>query len=150
MSSKYHLHNCLYCGTSFRTYLCRTTKFCSQRCRGLYSRKDYHYVCGFCEQAFTGSRSRKPSKSELKFCSRQCYTSWRLKGLPRNANSKALHHLLARRGKIDKCERCDFEVASILEVHHKDIDKRNNALANLEILCPNCHSLAHLSQKGVQ
>lgn len=28
-----------------------------------------------------------------------------------------------------------------LEVHHKDGNKRNNKLENLEILCPNCHSL---------
>lgn len=26
-----------------------------------------------------------------------------------------------------------------LELHHKDGDKNNNSLENLEILCPNCH-----------
>ena len=28
-----------------------------------------------------------------------------------------------------------------LELHHKDGNRYNNDLENLEILCPNCHSL---------
>lgn len=28
-----------------------------------------------------------------------------------------------------------------LEVHHKDGDKTNNSLVNLQLLCPNCHAL---------
>lgn len=28
-----------------------------------------------------------------------------------------------------------------LEVHHKDGDKTNNSLKNLQLLCPNCHAL---------
>ncbi len=28
-----------------------------------------------------------------------------------------------------------------LELHHKDGDGTNNALMNLELLCPNCHAL---------
>lgn len=30
-----------------------------------------------------------------------------------------------------------------LHIHHKDHDKTNNALTNLEYLCPNCHSIEH-------
>jgi predicted HNH restriction endonuclease len=28
-----------------------------------------------------------------------------------------------------------------LEIHHKDGNNSNNELSNLEIICPNCHSL---------
>ena len=41
------------------------------------------------------------------------------------------------------CERCGNTTwlgnPIPLEVHHKDGDKLNNTLENLEILCPNCH-----------
>jgi len=43
-----------------------------------------------------------------------------------------------------KCEKCflsswnDQDIS--LELHHKDGDRWNNQLSNLEILCPNCHA----------
>jgi predicted HNH restriction endonuclease len=30
---------------------------------------------------------------------------------------------------------------SPLEIHHKDGSKKNNSEDNLDLLCPNCHSL---------
>jgi hypothetical protein len=29
----------------------------------------------------------------------------------------------------------------MLELHHKDGDRTNNILSNIELLCPNCHAL---------
>lgn len=50
--------------------------------------------------------------------------------------------LLAERGAA--CERCGYdEVPGVLETHHKDRNRRNNALPNLEVLCPTCHSVDH-------
>lgn len=47
--------------------------------------------------------------------------------------------------KEDKCEKCKnsewMGQKLTLELHHKDYDKHNNKLENLELLCPNCHSL---------
>ena len=44
-----------------------------------------------------------------------------------------------------KCEKCEntewLNQPIVLEVHHKDGDHLNNELENLELLCPNCHSL---------
>jgi hypothetical protein len=31
----------------------------------------------------------------------------------------------------------------VLEVNHKDIDRTNNSVENLEILCPTCHEEFH-------
>ena len=47
--------------------------------------------------------------------------------------------------KEEQCERCKLKewqgVRIPLELHHKDGNKKNNNLSNLEILCPNCHAL---------
>ena len=44
-----------------------------------------------------------------------------------------------------KCECCGnstwLNKKIILEVHHKDGDRRNNSQENLQLLCPNCHSM---------
>lgn len=45
------------------------------------------------------------------------------------------------RGK--ECERCEFNIPEILQVHHKDRDRNNNTLENLELICPNCHCKEH-------
>ena len=31
-----------------------------------------------------------------------------------------------------------------LNVHHKDRNRKNNDYSNLEVLCPNCHSIEHM------
>ena len=44
------------------------------------------------------------------------------------------------------CSKCGYDKhPKILVVHHKDGDRKNGKLTNLEILCPNCHAEAHLA-----
>lgn len=42
-----------------------------------------------------------------------------------------------------KCERCGFDDPRALQVHHKDKNRKNNRLENLELLCANCHLIEH-------
>ena len=57
-------------------------------------------------------------------------------------SQKALKiRLLEARGK--KCEKCDYDKFEILQVHHKDENRKNNDLQNLELICPNCHFEKH-------
>jgi 5-methylcytosine-specific restriction endonuclease McrA len=52
---------------------------------------------------------------------------------------------MQNRNMILVCERCGYdEEPRILGVHHKDRNRKNNELANLEVLCPMCHSLEHM------
>lgn len=53
--------------------------------------------------------------------------------------------LIKERIKEDKCEICGVSiwqgVKLPLELHHKDCNHFNNEFDNLQILCPNCHSI---------
>lgn len=53
--------------------------------------------------------------------------------------------LIKENYKDHKCERCgltEWQGNPIpLELHHKDGNRFNNALDNIELLCPNCHAL---------
>lgn len=56
-------------------------------------------------------------------------------------------HLKATRGSA--CSRCGWDGrhpldgSSLTEIDHKDGDAHNCTPENLEILCPNCHSMTH-------
>lgn len=58
-------------------------------------------------------------------------------------SSQAIDALVFLRGHC--CENCGLsewmERPILLEVHHMDGDSLNNDLSNLQLLCPNCHSL---------
>ncbi len=61
-------------------------------------------------------------------------------------NTWRLKNRLLRSGlKKHQCECCGntewLGQLISLELHHKDGDRTNNALSNIELLCPNCHSL---------
>ncbi len=48
---------------------------------------------------------------------------------------------MAMREYNHQCSVCGWcEDDGILQVHHIDEDRQNNALNNLIILCPNCHA----------
>lgn len=60
--------------------------------------------------------------------------------------SSVLKEKLIKEGlKDDKCELCGvstwFGIKITLELHHKNGNHYDNDLNNLQILCPNCHSI---------
>lgn len=61
-------------------------------------------------------------------------------------NTWRLRNRLIREGlKAHRCEKCgniEWMGQPIpLELHHKDGDRTNHRLENLELLCPNCHAV---------
>lgn len=89
------------------------------------------------------------ASAHKKTCSRGCANKHRAGikyniGRPRDnvKNQRALKKRLShQRGHT--CERCTYDIYDILQVHHKNRDKNNNSLSNLELLCPNCHAEEH-------
>ncbi len=56
--------------------------------------------------------------------------------------------LSSQRGEL--CERCGYNRYDILQVHHRDRNRDNNDLENLELICPNCHAEEHFLNKKVE
>ena len=67
--------------------------------------------------------------------------------------SNVLKEKLIREGyKENKCENCGittwFGTDIVLELHHKNGNHYDNDLSNLQILCPNCHSIQESHKKS--
>ncbi|HLN19359.1 MAG TPA: HNH endonuclease [Patescibacteria group bacterium] len=114
--------------------------FCSVACYGKSCRKET--PCLICGKPILAGFHRKT-------CSRSCSNKYR-EGIKYKLNSPRDKvktqgllkiRLLKIRGK--KCERCGFGKYEILQVHHKNKNRNNNDLDNLELICPNCHSEEH-------
>lgn len=119
--------------------------FCSMSCYGISCRKES--PCIVCGKLILAGLNKKT-------CSRGCANTYR-KGIQYKINSprskvksqQALKiRLLKERG--NKCERCNYKKYQILEIHHKNKDRKNNNLENLLLICPNCHAEEHLLAKS--
>lgn len=113
------VHICTNCGKEFEHTKSSTNKFCSNKCHAEYKNKQYI--------------ERWKNGEENGMCGEY--------GL-----SKVIRHYLLDKHNY-KCEKCgwgetnSFTNTIPLEIHHIDGDYRNNKEENLQVLCPNCHSL---------
>jgi hypothetical protein len=115
--------------------------FCSQTCYGASCRKEK--PCIICGNPILAGLNKKT-------CSRICANKIRV-GIHYRAGRSTKDkvktqrwlkvRLLKERGA--SCERCGYNRKEILVVHHKDRDRENNDLRNLELMCPNCHAEEH-------
>lgn len=114
--------------------------FCSLNCYGFSCRKEI--PCVICGKLILSGLHRKT-------CSRGCANKhragikYKMNG-PRDKVKKQRSlklKLLKQRGKL--CEKCGYNIYEILVVHHKDKNRENNKLENLELICPNCHAKEH-------
>ena len=119
--------------------------FCGQVCYGIACRKEN--PCLMCGRPILASFNKKT-------CSRSCANKHRA-GIqykinrPRDkvVSERALKtRLIKERGEV--CQRCGYCKFEILQVHHRDRDRKNNNLDNLELICPNCHCEEHFLKKS--
>lgn len=114
--------------------------YCSVTCYGIACRKEK--PCIVCGAPILASANKKT-------CSRKCANIHRT-GIKYKLNRprdkvKSYKHLKIRLLKLrgQSCERCGYNKFEILQVHHKDKNRNNNNLNNLELICPNCHYEEH-------
>jgi endogenous inhibitor of DNA gyrase (YacG/DUF329 family) len=116
--------------------------------------KKQTHICINCGKEFEHTRS-----SKNKFCSNKCQMDYRYKEYIKRWKNGEEDGMSGKYGLSEhirryllekynyKCEICDWSEENPhthtvpLEIHHKDGDYTNNKEENLQLLCPNHHSL---------
>lgn len=158
--------DCLFCQRPFKAHQKEVNrgfgKFCSRSCSAQYngakSKLEPNCVCTFCQTPFYRSNSQKKraKSSGLLFCSRSCKDKaqrldsgiseiWPTHyGINSDYREKALSCLPKR------CDVCGYDKhPEVLQVHHRDGNRKNNVLENLQVLCPTCHTVEHFQRRGL-
>ena len=114
-------------------------------CYGISCRKEH--PCVVCEKLILSGLNKKTCS---RICSNKNRTGIRYKKgrlHDKVVSQRALKMKLIRiRG--ESCERCSYNKVEILQTHHRDRNKSNNNLNNLELICPNCHFEEHYLEKS--
>lgn len=133
-------------------------KFCSQSCMAKHnnSLRGEKRFCKECGKELNRAEGQKI------FCSRKCnrlfLTNEKIKkwkegewdGLTPSKKflSETVRNFLLKESNYS-CEECGWNKIntklgfSPLQIHHKDGNYKNNKRDNLQVLCPNCHSLTN-------
>jgi len=106
-------------------------------------RKRIIKICPVCNESF---ETVDGSTHEKITCSHSCSnTYFRTKEDTKyNYREKALNHY----GK--KCSICDEDREHVLQVHHIDLNRDNNDIDNLKVLCANCHLDVHFKNDNMK
>ena len=126
-------------------------KFCSQACNHKSQQNGRVVQCLTCGKAVYRSNNHliNKSKSGEFFCSKSCQTTWRNtvysgKNHPNWKNGRYVYRdILSRFKPKEQCAKCKTNDKRVLAVHHRDKNRTNNDVTNLEWLCHNCHFLVH-------
>jgi hypothetical protein len=119
--------------------------FCSVVCAGIRCRKEVS--CLMCGKLILAGLNKKTCN---RICANKYRTGIKYKiGRPRDkARTFRVIKLRLLEEKGNSCTRCTYNKYEILQVHHKDRNRNNNKLNNLELICPNCHYEEHLLEKS--
>lgn len=150
-------YSCEVCGEKFLRRLKPSKgnekkRFCSQKCAHEFRSTRVEVECFQCGTKFKRAQSRIiKNKHNCNFCSRKCKDY--AQSLSGNCvdirpshygNGERSYNERAFRDFPNECCECKEKRKYMLSVHHKDGDRENPSLENLEIVCYNCHSKRHL------
>ena len=144
---------CKYCGNII-PWEKRENEFCNQSCSASYNNqnncKTEKFYCLNCGKEITKGKKYCNNKCESDYEHKQYINNWK-QGSESGIIGKddVSNHI--RRYLFDKydnsCQCCGWKQINPytnkvpLQIHHIDGDCTNNSESNLQLLCPNCHSL---------
>ena len=153
---------CKYCG-NLLPYNKRLNTFCNSSCSASFNNKTRAKKLKVQKKLKTQKKCLNCGKilngKNKKYCSNNCQKEyeyiqnikkWKkgeisgIKGDYGIANFVRKYMLEKANYKCEKCgwnEKNKYSNKIPLEIHHKDGNYLNNSEENLEVLCPNCHSL---------
>ena len=145
---------CLYCGKPI-VYDKRHNKFCNSSCAATYNNlhkkpKDYG-KCLHCGKPLNRSGKKYcNNKCQAQYKKQQVFEQWK-NGLHNGYMQNGQISVFIKNYLLEKhnytCEKCGWGQINPytnkvpLEIHHIDGNWENNSEDNLQVLCPNCHSL---------
>lgn len=158
--------NCLYCDKEFKADVKELNRgyglFCSRSCSAYHNAAKKmkpipNCRCSLCNAPFYRSSTKQSSKSGHLFCSRLCKdVAQRIESEFRDlwpshyGGARSDYRSIAFRIWDRKCDVCGYdEHPEVIEVHHRDGNRSNNEISNLQPLCPTCHRVAHFKEKGL-
>lgn len=145
--------NCLNCGKQLSN---KQIKFCSSSCSAIYNNTNRTKKIKFCSNC-----GKKLSNNRNTFCDEKCHQEkiqkeWVEKWKNGEESGVVGEYGISNRLKKyflekynNKCQCCGWSETNKytnsipLEIHHIDGDYNNNREENLQLLCPNCHSLTN-------
>ena len=144
---------CIECGKEFIDLKKNNRKFCSQSCAASFNNKK-HPKRKHIEKIKNCINCDEPlSKWENKYCSKECETTYKQEIIFKKIENGDVtlyqrnykKYLIHKYG--NKCMKCEWDEINPttglvpIQLEHKDGNSENHNLENLELLCPNCHSL---------
>lgn len=145
---------CVECGKEFIGLKKNNRKFCSQSCSARFNNKihpkrihiEKHKNCIECGNPLT-------NKWKNKYCSKKCEVIHKQNIIFQKIENgdttlyykNYRNYLIHKYG--NKCMKCEWDEINPstglvpIQLEHKDGNSENHNLENLELLCPNCHSL---------
>jgi hypothetical protein len=123
-----------------------TQQYCSPECRVRATDSRSIVTCARCGQQIR-KRRRDVDRVENVYCSRACAnaannTRRRYDEHPNftDGHSTYRQRAFAVYGPVCTVPGCGYDNRTILEVHHRDGNRQNNRLENLDVLCPTHHA----------
>lgn len=144
---------CDYCGLEYGKDIrhvrynlkINNKNYCSIDCQRLSRTSSLLLKCANCGTSIKVQLNRiNKSKTGNVFCSKSCSTTYHNKERhgelhPSFKTGEGGYRKFALNEIGRACTVCGYDVVEVLEIHHKDGNRKHNKITNLDVLCPTHH-----------